>query len=402
MTADRITRYAQITVVVYALSIFGFAIAQEVFGLFPTVTRIGPDFLVFYTGGIAAWQGEATLAYDLHYMSAMYRTIFPSFDDILGWYYPPTYFLPCLFLPLLPYDLAYALWCLVSAALFALAIRPYLSFMPQLGWLIAAWPVLYFNINLGQNGFFTAALFILGTTQARHRPLLAGLALGLLTMKPHLGLLIPLYLLMIGAWRTIGVATITALSLILCSVLAFGVEPWRVFFTDNVALVESLLDARAFPLTIMSSPYATALGLGVSSSLAKGLHVAWLLLAFAGLLALWRQGAARLWLIGYIAVITVTLSPYGFLYDWTLLVFPCLLLVQYAARHGWTHRLRLVAILTLFLPLVMINLPVESRVSFGVFVPLLLAWTLYRLAPRRRRPSRSGRMAPAVTPAPAP
>ena len=54
----------------------------------------------------------------------------------------------------------------------------------------------------GQNGFLTAAL--IGGRRCcnwRTRPLLAGLLLGLLTYKPHFGLLFPVALIFGGYWR---------------------------------------------------------------------------------------------------------------------------------------------------------------------------------------------------------
>ena len=57
--------------------------------------------------------------------------------------------------------------------------------------------------------------------------MLAGILFGLLTYKPHLGVVVPFALLALGAWRTIAAATVTAILLIAASVAMFGLDAWR-------------------------------------------------------------------------------------------------------------------------------------------------------------------------------
>src|SRR5207253_7794896 len=59
---------------------------------------------------------------------------------------------------------------------------------------------------------------------------LAGILFGLLTYKPHLGLVLPFALLALGAWRAIFAGTVTAIVLVGTSVAVFGLEPWRSYF----------------------------------------------------------------------------------------------------------------------------------------------------------------------------
>jgi hypothetical protein len=56
------------------------------------------------------------------------------------------------------------------------------------------------------------------------RPLLAGLLVGLLTIKPQLGVLIPVLLIASGRWRVFTVATVTALALAAAAVMLFGMQ----------------------------------------------------------------------------------------------------------------------------------------------------------------------------------
>lgn len=56
------------------------------------------------------------------------------------------------------------------------------------------------------------------------RPLLAGLLVGLLTIKPQFGVLIPVLLIASGRWRVFTVATVTALALAAAAVMLFGMQ----------------------------------------------------------------------------------------------------------------------------------------------------------------------------------
>ncbi|MGN5509364.1 glycosyltransferase 87 family protein, partial [Campylobacter coli] len=64
----------------------------------------------------------------------------------------------------------------------------------------AAFPAVWVTEGHGQNAFLTTALMGAGLAGLETRPWLAGVAFGLLTFKPHLGLLIPVLLLLNGRW----------------------------------------------------------------------------------------------------------------------------------------------------------------------------------------------------------
>ena len=102
-------------------------------------------------------------------------------------------------------------------------------------------PASLLTLVTGQTGYFTAALLLFGLAILPRRPVLAGIAFGLLTLKPQLGVLLPVFLLARRDWATIAAATITALGLVAASCWpfpprsgAFGStlagRPERIFF----------------------------------------------------------------------------------------------------------------------------------------------------------------------------
>ena len=80
------------------------------------------------------------------------------------------------------------------------------------------------DIFAGQNGFLTWALMIAGLAQLGRRPVLSGVCFGLLTIKPQLGLLLPLMLVLTGQWRSIMAAIATTAALVVATGLLFGFD----------------------------------------------------------------------------------------------------------------------------------------------------------------------------------
>ncbi len=132
-----------------------------------------------------------------------------------AWSYP--LFSLLLFWPLaqLPYFVALAAWTFGLFAIFAAMTlsRVERSARPLLLLLLLLAPATLINTVGGQNGFLTACLLVGGILLLDRRPVLAGILFGLLTYKPHLGLVVPFVLLALGAWRTIAAATATAILL---------------------------------------------------------------------------------------------------------------------------------------------------------------------------------------------
>ena len=116
------------------------------------------------------------------------------------WSYPPSIILfgaPLALMPVLP---AYLVWTFGTVVLLHLAIRP-LRLPTVLHLATLASPAVFINAMFGQNGALTAALLIGGMLAAPKRPIFAGVLFGLLTVKPHLGILIPFCLIASHNWR---------------------------------------------------------------------------------------------------------------------------------------------------------------------------------------------------------
>jgi hypothetical protein len=115
-------------------------------------------------------------------------------------------------------------------------------------------------INFGQIGFICSGFFLGALLLLDRRPILAGILLGLLTIKPQLGILWPFILIALGHWRVIYVATITACVLIALSIAIYGIGVWEGFIHFTMPMqwffVNEPYVPRGYQVVMMSLPNA--------------------------------------------------------------------------------------------------------------------------------------------------
>src|SRR3546814_13016518 len=83
------------------------------------------------------------------------------------------------------------------------------------------------NIWAGHYGFLVGALSLYGWRWLDTHPRRAGIIFGIMTIKPHLGVLVALVLLLRRDWTAIGweAATTSALALVTGNLFGFGLWP---------------------------------------------------------------------------------------------------------------------------------------------------------------------------------
>ena len=182
-------------------------------------------------------------------------------------------------------------------------------------------PATLINAAGGQNGFLTACLLVGGILLLDRRPVLAGILFGLLTYKPHLGLVVPFVLLALGAWRTIAAATATAILLIAASVALFGLDAWRAYFQVTAALqvrvLEQFSDFGPMMVTSVMVGVARTFGVSLQTGLAAQIAVAVPVIA----LAVWaiRQTSDPARRAFVLVTATLLATPYAMVYDFCAL-----------------------------------------------------------------------------------
>jgi hypothetical protein len=163
------------------------------------------------------------------------------------------------------------------------------------------------------------------------RPWIAGILFGLLTYKPHLGVLVAVVLLVSGAWRTIAAAAITSIALIAASIVAWGIEPWAAFVTQTSAYQYRLLENfSGFYTFMMVSPFASMRLAEMPADVAKIVQAAISISVIITVMIAFRRTADIGLRSLLVASGTLLVSPYAFNYDMPMLTGAILIVI--AAR----------------------------------------------------------------------
>ena len=293
---------------------------------------IGLDFMVFWSVGVLTEQGHLLDLFDAASLHALQENLFGQELPVKPriWTHPP----PMLFIALPFAQLPY-LWALIAWSV--LFLGSYLMATRKLALLAA--PATFMNLYIGQTGFLIGTFYFGALRTLRARPVLAGVLFGLVAVKPHLGLLIPVALLSLRAWRTMASATLTVAMMVVLSGIVFGWEPWRLWLVEVFPHQTSVLNLGA-GRNINFSAWQGAYNLGLPR---WGMWATQGLAALIAIIATWwafsrlRRGLIAEWRAFSILLLGTSMAtPYIFNYDWTLLGPVALVAMAELARGQWT------------------------------------------------------------------
>lgn len=300
------------------------------------------DFDAFYIVGLLIHEGRLAEAYHLPTMQAAFRE-FSGLDSSMPWTYPPPFDLIVALFPLLPRGLSYLVFTGGSFVLYLWVLHrlagPALTMVLSL-----TLPILLIQLACGQNGFLTGALVGWMAIAVVERRAGAGVPLGLMVIKPHLGLALGLWALARGRWDIVAWAVAVGLGAAAASTLAFGPGVWLAF-RAGVAEAAGFLALGDYPLFRMTSLYAGLHRMGVDPALAMAAQAGLGLAALAAVAWVARRGLAARPALALACAATLLVSPYTYDYDLTILgVALALIAPDLLAR---ARRVQMVALLAL-------------------------------------------------------
>jgi hypothetical protein len=317
---------------------------------------IPTDFVNVWSAGRLVLDGHPAQAYDWDIQKQVQVAVLgQSYDGNFAWHYPPPFLFVAAVLAHFPYAVAFIGWVGVSLVPYVAAMRAIVG--RGFGLLLAlAFPVVFTNALVGQNGFLTASL-IGGTLYLMPtRPVLSGICLGLLSYKPQYGLLFPLALIAASQWKVFFTAGTVAILTASLSWFAFGSESWQAFFHWMPMFSQAFLTEGRAPWGKMQSIFALVRYCGGTEQLAWVFQ--WITSGMvAVLLALmWRNRSVSYPLkAASLAAGALLMTPYLFLYDLTVLAIPVAFLVRIGLDQGfaWVElpALGVVAALLMIYPL---------------------------------------------------
>jgi arabinofuranan 3-O-arabinosyltransferase len=296
---------------------------------------IAGDFVNVWAAGRLTLDGNPAAAYDwpLHKVAEV-SAVGHGFDGYYGWHYPPTFLFVAAALALIPYTAASLIWLVATLPAYFAAVRAVVG--ERAGIFVAlGFPAALWNATAGQNGFLTAAL-IGGTLGLMERhPTLAGICLGLLSYKPHFGLLFPLVLLADRRWRVLVTAAAVTIVMAALSWLAFGAAAWEAFFHWMPITSRVVLGEGGAGWNRLQSLFGLVRAHGGSETLAWSVQAAMALTLATALCWLWRSRAPFELKAAALAAGALLATPYLYIYDLVALAIPVAFLLRLALAGGF-------------------------------------------------------------------
>jgi alpha-1,2-mannosyltransferase len=250
----------------------------------------GRDFVNFWLGGRLALEGRLDLLADLPaYNTLIVERFGHTADDFFVFSYPPSLLAFLVPFGALPYVPALVVWTVVNLALLAWATR--LIAIDRRAVVAACLsPAAVTMVTYGHFGGALAALAIFALTRGSQRPVLAGICLALISVKPQLAATLGLLMVLIGQWRAVAWSLPGAAAVIGLSIVLFGVTPWANFFNVSVPFHAWMIgDFVADHLRNTLSLYAVARLGGLSFGTAQALQLGFGLSVLVGAAMLARR-----------------------------------------------------------------------------------------------------------------
>jgi hypothetical protein len=206
--------------------------------------------------------------------------------------------------------------------------------MPGITWQVLAFPTAWLAAWHGQSGLLTSAIFIAAILAFRRNSFVAGLLFGLLIIKPHQALFVPLALVAARDWRAFAGASVSVVITTAVTWLVLGTETFRAFIAIGNYTSTLLYTMDPEFLLRMSTVYAHVrlptnqeIGfLAQATSAAAGAVAVWYT---------WRKVTDPLARGSVLALSTCLATPYLFHYDLPLLILPICWTIREGMRTGF-------------------------------------------------------------------
>lgn len=280
------------------------------------------DFAAFYRAGQMAGLGQAADAYDFFKFSEL----FSEGNKYLFFLNPPHALL--FFEPLshLSYPAAKGVFMalgLICLMLSVYVIRLHLGFWPYVFVLLSAGT--FYSFQLLQLAPITTFLLLFALLFSRRHPVLSGLALAVLTIKPQYGLLAPIFLIARRDWHAFAVAALGSLVLMVLSLVIYGLPVWQAFLESMTGGVHSVQFQVLHNIMITAGNALGKFGAGTDVRMALQMLT---LLAMAGAVWIFARKFPREKAAAFSLMAMCLAAPSFFFYDWLFYAMALLLLLK--------------------------------------------------------------------------
>jgi hypothetical protein len=338
---------------------------------------LGRDFLNLWMYGRAVFDIDPARFYDIAtYNDELARLLGPSYP-LQNWPNPPTALVVMAPFGLLGYFPALIAWFALGLVAFYVAGRRQV-FDGRVLLAVLVSPAALLCVLSGQSSLLTTAALLAIFTVLDRRPVIAGILIGLLTVKPQLGVLFPVALIASGRWRVFLVAAVTTLALIAISVALGGQEIWHDYVVKALPLQREVLgDAAGTAMPFHPTVFMNVRGL-VGNRIGEAIQVAFAIAAVGAVAAAfrYRSGSDPRLLQATFFASTVCASPYMGAYDLLPLTFAAVALLAEGKFDNAGRRLVQLVFWTPALQLLFGNLQLPGP---GFIAPVFAGYLLLKL-----------------------
>jgi hypothetical protein len=339
---------------------------------------VGRDFLNFWMFGRAAPTADPSRFYDIvEYNRALQVLLGPGYPGH-NWSYPPSIMFVAAPFGQFGYLAALLAWTLTGGALLFTVARHRIMDNRLLAALVLS-PAAVLCVISGQSSLISAAMLVTIFFWLDRRPIAAGVLIGLLTLKPQLGMLFPVMLIASARWRVFASATMTTLALAAATAIVFGPQVWIDFATKGLAANNLVLaDPERIATPYYPTIYMNLRGIDLPYSAAMAVQLCFSALAVAAVAwaSRMRRDADPLLLMALFLACSVCAVPYLLSYDTLGLSFAALLLLGAGSLDASGRRL---VQLVYWLPLLQIGLGNLHIPGPALIAPAFAAYALMRL-----------------------
>lgn len=271
------------------------------------------DFSAFHIVAQRVWLGDLDLTYQFAAFTKMQIAAAGGPTGVMPWTYPPQFDLLLAPFAGLPGWAAYLVFTTVTLIAYLITLRAVAGNNFALV-LVVFFPSIAITISIGQNGLLTGALIGLICINAERRPVLSGLALGIMVIKPHLAIAAGIYMLLTRRWPAVLSAGFVVVASSLICTLAFGPQIWMAWL-GSIREAASYLEEGRYQLFRMISAYAALYNAGLPPAGAFWGQMAMGALALIAVALAVVRGPSPRFALGVVAVASVMISPYAYDYD---------------------------------------------------------------------------------------
>lgn len=381
---DELQRLLRVFTLVFAVvALSSYAISIRIEAPLPRDFRdfvLGTDFLnTWMMGRATLTDAQPERNYRMpHYNAQLHAMLGPDYP-LQQWSYPPPYVMAAAVFGALPYLIALAVLTVAGIAGLVWMLRRL-----RVRWgdclTVLCSPAGLLGVLCGQISLLATAAQLYCLQRMDRHPWRAGVVLGLLSVKPQLGLIYPFFLIATRRWKTFIAAALTVMLLVMLSLMVLGSAAWLAFLHEGLPAQSLYALENMAPIITAMVPTLyvdlRAFGLGHEVALMAQIMVACGVIAALFTPRFRALEPVAQWL--FLALGGVLVTPYAMGYDW---LFVSVAIVLYADACAVSRAGAWLLGLVFWLPLLHIMLMLAG-ISGSAILPLLLLGWLLR-APRK-------------------